>query len=313
MPIKILNKATINQIAAGEVVERPASVVKELVENAIDAAATQIGVEIRGGGVNLIKVTDNGRGIPAAEVALAFERHATSKITGAGDLQTIDSLGFRGEALPSIAAVADVELLTCSEGEKAATFIALEGGAVVQQKAQSRVRGTTVAARNLFKRVPARLKFLKSISTETGRVANVVSQYALAYPEVAFNLIIDGRENLKTSGRGRLLDAVVDIYGAGMAGKMLLVADADPLWQGGPSLDIKVAGMVGAPELGRASRDLLSFFVNRRWVNPSTFIRCRGGGLPRTPHDGTAPGGGPGYSTSPGGGRRQYPSGQERD
>jgi DNA mismatch repair protein MutL len=268
MPIKILDKATINQIAAGEVVERPASVVKELVENALDAGATQIGVEIRGGGVSLIKVTDNGRGIPAAEVALAFERHATSKITGAGDLQTISSLGFRGEALPSIAAVADCEILTGFEGEKAATFLGLEGGVITPQKARARTRGTTVTVRNLFKRIPARLKFLKSVATETGHVAGVVSQYALAYPEVAFRLSVDGRENLRTSGQGKLLDAVIDVYGVATAGKMLPVVAADEIWQGGSvSPEIKVTGMVGAPEVGRSTRDLLSLFVNRRWVS----------------------------------------------
>ncbi len=268
MPIKILDKATINQIAAGEVVERPASVVKELVENALDAGASQIGVEIRGGGVSLIKVTDNGRGIPTGEVDLAFERHATSKIKSPADLQSINSLGFRGEALPSIAAVADVEMLTCFEGEKAGTFLSLEGGVVTQKRSQARVRGTTVTVRNLFKRVPARLKFLKSISTEVGHVANVVSQYALAYPEVAFSLSVDGRENLKTTGKGKLLDAVIDVYGVAMAGKMLPVSGTDEVWQGSPNLsEIKVTGMVGAPELGRATRDFLSFFVNRRWVS----------------------------------------------
>jgi DNA mismatch repair protein MutL len=268
MTIKILDKGTINQIAAGEVVERPASVVKELVENALDAGAAQIGVEIRGGGINLIRVTDNGRGIPAGEVELAFERHATSKIRSLADLQSIGSLGFRGEALPSIAAVADVELLTCSEGEKAGTFLSLEGGTVIQKKAQARPRGTTVTVRNLFKRVPARLKFLKSISTETGHVAGVVSQYALAYPEVAFRLAVDGRENLKTSGGGKLVDAIIDIYGVALAGKMLPVVAESEVWQGGPApSEIKVTGMVGAPELGRAGRDFLSLFVNRRWVS----------------------------------------------
>jgi DNA mismatch repair protein MutL len=268
MPIKILDKATINQIAAGEVVERPASVVKELVENALDAGAVQIGVEIRGGGINFIRVTDNGRGIPSGEVELAFERHATSKIRVAKDLQSIGSLGFRGEALPSIAAVADVELLTCSEGEKAGTFLGLEGGAVIQKKTQARTRGTTVTVRNLFKRVPARLKFLKSVTTETGHVANTVSQYALAYPEVTFRLAVDGRESLKTSGGGKLIDAIIDVYGAALAGKMLTVVDAGEVWQGGPNPpEIVVTGMVGAPELGRASRDFLSFFVNRRWVS----------------------------------------------
>jgi DNA mismatch repair protein MutL len=268
MPIKILDKETINQIAAGEVVERPASVVKELVENALDAGATQIGVEIRGGGINLIRVTDNGSGIPADEVELAFERHATSKIKSAQDLQNIGSLGFRGEALPSISAVADVELLTCAVDAKSGTFISLEGGVITQKKSQARVRGTTLTVRNLFRRVPARLKFLKSIPTETSHVANVVSQYALAFPEVAFGLAVDGRENLRTSGQGRLLDAIIDVYGVAMAGKMLPVADENEVWQGGPTPpEIRVAGMVGAPELGRAGRGYLSFFVNRRWVS----------------------------------------------
>jgi DNA mismatch repair protein MutL len=268
MPIKILDKATINQIAAGEVVERPASVVKELVENALDAGAMQIGVEIRGGGVNLVRVIDNGSGITAAEAELAFERHATSKIKSPADLNNISSLGFRGEALPSIAAVADVELLTCATDAVSGTFLSLEGGAITQKKSQARVRGTTIAVRNLFRHVPARLKFLKSIPTETGHVANVVSQYALAYPEVAFSLSVDGKENLRTSGQGKLLDAIIDVYGAALAGKMLPVADVNEVWQGGPAPpEIRVAGMVGAPELGRASRDFLSFFVNRRWVS----------------------------------------------
>jgi DNA mismatch repair protein MutL len=269
MTIKILDKDTINQIAAGEVVERPASVVKELVENALDAGATEIAVEVRGGGISLIVVTDNGSGIPAGEVTLAFERHATSKIKGPRDLQHINSLGFRGEALPSIAAAADVTMLTCFNGETAGTFIGLEGGVVTGQRHQARVRGTTLTVRNLFKRVPARLKFLKSIPTESGHIASVVSQYALAFPEVAFSLIIDGKENLRTSGQGRLIDAIIDVYGAETASKMLPVAGEQSTWRSGDgeASEIRVTGMVGSPELGRAGRGYLSFFVNRRWVN----------------------------------------------
>src|SRR4030042_1270776 len=271
MTIKVLDKETINQIAAGEVVERPASVVKELVENALDAGSSQIGVEIRGGGIQLIKVTDNGTGIPSNEVELAFERHATSKIRSPKDLQNIDSLGFRGEALPSIAAVADIELITCAEGEKSGTFISLEGGAETKKSSQSRPRGTTITGRNLFKRVPARLKFLKSVSTEAGHVANAVSQYALAYPEVAFSLVVDGKENLRTSGKGRLLDAIIDVYGVATASKMMSVDNSQQDWQGKPATpDIHVSGMVGSPELGRTGRGYLSFFVNRRWVNSRT-------------------------------------------
>ena len=268
MPIKILDKETIDQIAAGEVVERPASVVKELVENALDAGATRIAVEIRGGGISLMKVTDNGSGIASDEVALAFERHATSKIKSPQDLQSINSLGFRGEALPSIAAVAQVETVTCADGEKSGTFISLEGGVITGKQSQARTRGTTVTVRNLFRRVPARLKFLKSVSTENSHVANVVSQYALAFPGVAFSLSIDGKENLRTSGKGKLLDAIIDVYGVEMASRMLPVGAQDVAWSGGQSTpDVRVSGMVGSPELGRAGRGYLSFFVNRRWVS----------------------------------------------
>jgi DNA mismatch repair protein MutL len=268
MTIRVLDKETIDQIAAGEVVERPASVVKELVENALDAGSTQISVEIRGGGVDLIRVTDNGSGIPSEEVALAFERHATSKISRSTDLHNINSLGFRGEALPSIAAVSQVEMVTCADGATSGTFISLEGGAVTQKKSQSRSQGTTVTVRNLFRRVPARLKFLKSVPTENSHVANVVSQYALAFPGVAFSLAIDGKENLRTSGKGKLLDAIIDVYGVEMASKMLPVAQPNESWQGRPSTStILVSGMVGSPELGRAGRGYLSFFVNQRWVS----------------------------------------------
>ncbi|OGN94747.1 MAG: hypothetical protein A2Y89_01390 [Chloroflexi bacterium RBG_13_51_18] len=271
MTIKVLDKETINQIAAGEVVERPASVVKELVENALDAGSTQIGVEIRGGGIQLIRVADNGTGIPSNEVELAFERHATSKIKSPKDLQNIASLGFRGEALPSIAAVADVEIVTCAVGEKSGTYISLEGGVVTQKKGQSRTQGTTITVRNLFKRVPARLKFLKSVPTESGHVANVISQYALAYPEVAFSLAVDGKESLRTSGKGKLLDAIIDVYGVGIASKMMSVDSTQQSWTAARgALDIHIAGMAGSPELGRAGRGYLSFFVNRRWVNSRT-------------------------------------------
>jgi DNA mismatch repair protein MutL len=276
MSIKLLDNNTINQIAAGEVVERPASVVKELVENALDAGATQIGVEIRGGGIDLIRVTDNGSGIPAEEAALAFERHATSKIRNPQDLQHIQSLGFRGEALPSIASVADVEMVTCAKGETSGTMIVLEGGNITVQKGQARPQGTTMTVRNLFRRVPARLKFLKSTATETSHAANAVSQYALAYPEVAFTLIIDNRESLRTSGKSKLMDTILDVYGTATAGKMLALVEDTPAetWQN-PGADgltgrVRVTGMAGSPELGRSSRDFISFFVNHRWVTSRT-------------------------------------------
>ncbi len=264
MSIKVLDKEVVARIAAGEVVERPASVVKELVENSLDAGSTQISVEAGGGGVSLIRVTDNGAGIPSGEAALAFERYATSKIGRLDDLQSIGSLGFRGEALPSIAAVASVEMVTCADGEAAGTYLSLEDGAVVSRKSQGRPRGTTVTVRSLFRNVPARLKFLKSASTENSHIADVVSQYALAYPEVAFALTIDGKEALKTPGRGRLMDSIIEVYGVEVAASMLEVRGSE--WQGGAALP-QVTGMVSSPSVSRSGRGYLSFFVNRRWVN----------------------------------------------
>lgn len=272
MPIKILDAQVVARIAAGEVVERPASVVKELVENSLDAASTQITVEVNGGGVGLIRVTDNGIGIPASELELAFERHATSKIGGLDDLESISSLGFRGEALPSIAAVSHIEVVTCADGETG-SFLTLKEGVRVERRSQGRGRGTTITVRNLLRNVPARLKFLKSPQTENSHIANVVSQYALAYPEVKFTLASDGRPVLRTPGSGRPLDSITEVYGAEIAREMLdLSADSVQLsaisWQGSPTLPpVRVTGMVGTPAVNRSSRDYLSFFVNRRWIN----------------------------------------------
>ncbi len=259
MPIKALDPQVVARIAAGEVVERPASVVKELVENSLDAGSSQISVEVRGGGVSLIKVTDNGTGIPSGEVELAFDRYATSKVENLDDLESISSLGFRGEALPSIAAVAQVDMVTCAAGEKAGTYLGLKDGAIANRGSQGRSQGTTVTVRNLFRKIPARLKFLKSVATENSHIANVVSQYALAFPEVRFSLFIDGRVMLRTSGSGRLKDSIVEVYGAEVAENMIELKSEAAMPQ--------VAGMVGLPRVNRSGRGYLSFFVNRRWVN----------------------------------------------
>ena len=279
--IHLLPEEVAAAIAAGEVVERPASVVKELVENALDAGATVIGVECRGGGVALIQVSDNGAGIPSAEVAVAFERHATSKLASFADLDAITTLGFRGEALPSIAAVAEVEIVTLSAGEAdapsadapsadtrsaAPTYLSLRGGQIVSRGSRARSGGTTVTVRNLFRNVPARLKFLKSTATESSHIARVVSQYALAYPAVKFTLTADGREVLSTPGTGRLLDAALAVYGLEIAGNLIEIAESKWSPGAGPAA-IGVSGLVGTPAIARASRDYLSFFVNRRWVN----------------------------------------------
>ena len=266
MSIRVLDNKVISQIAAGEVVERPASVVKELVENALDAGASQISIEVRGGGISLIRVIDDGIGIPSGEVEIAFQRHATSKIKDFNDLQSIGSLGFRGEALPSIAAVARVEVSTSAGGESTGTFLALEDGDISERRSEGRARGTSITVRNLFRRVPARLKFLKSVATENSHIANVVSQYALAFPEVKFSLLSDGKKVLQTSGIGQLIDSVIEVYGVEVARDMLEVEGREGEWVDGNVTSIEVTGLVGAPKLSRAGRGYLSFFVNRRWI-----------------------------------------------
>jgi DNA mismatch repair protein MutL len=259
MPIRALDPKVVARIAAGEVVERPASVVKELVENSLDAGSSQISVEVRGGGISLIRVTDNGAGIPSAEMGLAFDRYATSKVNSLDDLESIQSLGFRGEALPSIAAVAEVEMTSCAAGETGG-YLELKDGKITNQGSRGRSQGTMVTVSNLFRRVPARLKFLRSAATENSHIANVVSQYALAFPEVKFSLTIDGRAALRTPGSGRLIDSVAAVYGADVAGNMIELNDE--VYQ-----TPRISGMVSSPGVSRSGRGHLSFFVNRRWVN----------------------------------------------
>ena len=265
MPIRVLDPKTVSRIAAGEVVERPASVVKELVENSLDAGATQISVEVRGGGVGMVRVVDNGVGIPPGEVELAFERYATSKLDGIDSLASIKSLGFRGEALPSIAAVAQVGVVTCAAGHSGGTKLSLEDGVVSQRGSQSRSVGTTVTVRNLFRKLPARLKFLKSPATESSHIANVVSQYALAFPEVKFALFVDGRAALRTPGSGKLIDSVAQVYGLEIARNMLQIEGAG--WESRTAVSSpQVTGVVASPAVSRSNRSYLSFFVNRRWI-----------------------------------------------
>ncbi len=266
MTIRVLEPKVVSQIAAGEVVERPAAVVKELVENSLDAGANQVSIEVRGGGVSLIRVTDNGVGIPSEEVELAFDRYATSKIGNLEDLESIGSLGFRGEALPSIASVAQVDITTCAVGESVGTYLGFKDD-VVDRKSQGCPQGTTITVRNLFRKVPARLKFLKSPATENSHIANVVSQYALAFPEVKFALFIDGRGALRTPGSGRLIDSVIEVYGREVAQNMLEIKSV-------VASSPQVTGMAGSPAVSRSGRGYLSFFVNRRWVNSRLLARA---------------------------------------
>jgi DNA mismatch repair protein MutL len=266
--IRVLEQTVAAKIAAGEVVERPASVVKELVENSLDAGVTQISVESRGGGVSLIRVTDNGSGIPPGDVETAFDRYATSKVSTVEDLDSIVTFGFRGEALPSIAAVAVVEIATCVAGESAGDFVSLQNGAVVEHRSEGHARGTTVTVRDLFRSVPARLKFLKSTATENSHIARVVSEYALAFPEVRFSLTIDGRSVLRTPGTGHLIESAIEVYGLQVARDLLDIKGSDDTWQGGnAAASPVVTGMVGSPGLSRSNRDYLSFFVNRRSIS----------------------------------------------
>jgi DNA mismatch repair protein MutL len=266
MQIRVLTSEVVSKIAAGEVIEGPASVVKELIENSLDAGATQIAVEAQGGGVELIKVSDNGVGIPASEVELAFCRYATSKISDLNDLEKISSLGFRGEALPSIAAVAEVEIVTQTSSETVGSYMYLKKGEVVCRESRARPQGTTVTVRRLFRYFPARLKFLKSANTENSHIAHLVSQCALAFPEVKFSLVLDKRQSLHTTGNGDLREVVNEVYGSDIAQRMLKAEQKDNL--------AKISGLTSPPSLARSNRNYLSFFVNRRWVHSPLLTRA---------------------------------------
>jgi len=266
MPIKVLAPELVSKIAAGEVVERPASVVKELIENSLDAGASQINVEVQGGGIGLIRVADNGAGIPASEAGLAFHRYATSKISNLADLGNIRSLGFRGEALPSIAAVAEVEILTQTSSDTIGSYLHLRNGDIVGKESRSRPQGTTITVRRLFRYLPARLKFLKSANTENSHIAHLVSQYALAFPEVRFSLLLDKHLSFSTTGNGDLRDVVSQIYGVEVAQGMLNLEEKGTL--------AKVSGLISLPSLSRSNRNYLSFFVNRRWIRSPLLTRA---------------------------------------
>lgn len=270
MPIRILAPEVVSQIAAGEVVERPASVVKELVENSLDAGASQVKIEVRGGGVSFIRVSDNGVGISHNEAEIAFHRYATSKLTHLADLENSTSLGFRGEALPSIAQVAQVELLTRGQGEVTGTYLSLRDGKVVERGKRGCPQGTTVTVRGLFRNVPARLKFLKSSATENSHIADLASQYSLAFPGVRFSLIIDIRRVLHTPGSGKLRDVLVEIYGLEVAQAMLEVATGSKEGR----LALQISGCISPPSISRTNRSYLSFFVNQRWVQSRMLARA---------------------------------------
>ena len=259
--IKILSEELINKIAAGEVVERPASVVKELVENSIDAAACQIKIEIQGAGQKLIRVSDNGQGMNKEEIALSVERHSTSKINKLDDLFNIQSLGFRGEALPSIASVSRLEIRSRVKGEdagmEAGSRMLVEGGKIAKTEVIGCSPGTSITIKDLFFNTPARKKFLKSPITEMGHIGDIVSKYAMAYPSISFELISDGKPMLHSSGSGNLRDAVMSVYGVDLL-KGLVKLDSNE--------KIKISGLTSLPTLSRIDRNAEIFYVNGRYV-----------------------------------------------
>ncbi|MEM3554730.1 MAG: DNA mismatch repair endonuclease MutL [Candidatus Micrarchaeaceae archaeon] len=262
MPIRLLPPELVAKIAAGEVVERPASVVKELLENSLDAGARHIHMDIRGGGRQEIRVVDDGCGIPAEEVPLAVQRHATSKIATAADLYRIRTLGFRGEALASIAAVSRLTLVSRPAGQEVGMEVRVEGGRTLGITPRPCTVGTIVLVRDLFYNTPARLKFLRQPRTEAGYIHTLVTDYALAHPDVAFHLLSDGRIALRTSGSGSLRDALIEIYGLETARQMIPVEKV--LGEG--EMRIRVFGYVGQPTLSRATRRAITLFVNGRRI-----------------------------------------------
>ncbi len=260
--IALLEEAVINKIAAGEVVERPSLVVKELVENAIDAGADIITIEIKDGGFQLIRVTDNGYGIEAKEVRNAFLRHATSKIRYAEDLQTVESLGFRGEALSSIAAVSQTEVITKTKEKLMGVRYVIEGGREQRMEAIGCPEGTTFLVRNLFFNTPARRKFMKTPQTEAGYIGDMIQYLALSHENICFKYIHNGQLKLQTSGNGNRKEAIYSIFGRDIAGNLCLVEEVQAIKDG----FLHITGFCGKPVITRGNRNLEIYFVNGRYI-----------------------------------------------
>ena len=264
--IKLLDQQTIDKIAAGEVVERPSSVVKELVENAIDAKATAITVEIKEGGVSFIRITDNGCGIEKDQIPLAFLRHSTSKIKHIEDLFHISSLGFRGEALSSIAAVAQVELITKTYGDLTGIRYVIEGSKEIASEEVGAPEGTTFLVKNLFFNTPVRRKFLKSAQTEGGYIADLMERMALSHPEVSFKFIDNGQTKLHTSGNGNKKDLVYHVYGRDITSSMIQIDEKTELFE--------VTGFIGKPNVSRGNRNYENYFINGRYIKSALLSKA---------------------------------------
>ena len=260
--IVLLDELTINKIAAGEVIERPASVIKEMIENSIDAGAKKITVEIKNGGISYIKVTDDGKGIASDDLEIAFERHATSKIRSADDLDKITSMGFRGEALASIAAISNVELISKTEDQDTGYKVVVEGGDILEKGEVGSPTGTSITVRNLFFNTPVRYKFLKKDYTESGYIEDVVTRIALVNPEISFKLINTGKTIIQTNGNGDLKSVIYSIYGKDISDG---IVEVNYNYE-----DINVSGVVGKPEIARSNRTNQLFFVNKRYIKDKT-------------------------------------------
>lgn len=256
--IQLLPASVAERIAAGEVIDRPASVVRELIENAIDAGSTAIRIEARGGGLQLIRIADDGCGIPAAEIELALRRHATSKLRELADLERVETLGFRGEALASIAAVAEVTILSATDSQ-AAQSCTVRAGRPLERLASARARGTTVTVRDLFSAMPARLKFMRGARAEAGAIGAVVRRYALARPDLRLTLVLEGHVSFRSDGSGDLREALAAVYGDAAAEAMLPVGPLEHELA-------RIGGLIGGRGVSRANRSQVSLFVNRRYV-----------------------------------------------
>lgn len=264
--IQVLDQITIDKIAAGEVIERPASIVKELVENAIDAGASAVTVEIKEGGISFIRITDNGCGIPKEEVPLAFLRHSTSKIRTVEDLSTVASLGFRGEALSSIAAISQVELITKTRDCVLGTRYLIEGGKEKKIEDAGAKDGTTFLIHQMFYNTPARRKFLKTAMTEASHVNELMIRLALSHPEVSFEFINNGQSKLHTSGNGRLKDVIYQVFGREVTQNLLEVDEAIP--------GLKVTGYIGKPLISRGNRNYENYYINGRYVKSNIIAKA---------------------------------------
>lgn len=258
MSIILLDQDTINKIAAGEVIERPMAVVKELVENSIDAGANMVTVEIKDGGKNFIRITDNGSGIEKSDIELAFTPHATSKIKGAADLLEVSTLGFRGEALASVAAVSHLEMITKVKSEDVGYRYQIDGGERKELETVGCPDGTTIIVRNLFYNTPARLKFLKSHQTEAGYIGGVIERLALSHPEISFRFIAQGQTKLHTSGNANLKDTIYQIYGRDITSNVLTVDLSDEV--------CSIGGFIGKPVVSRGNRAYINYFINGRYI-----------------------------------------------